>query len=276
MPVRAAARPFHRGLKDPSGANDGDQSGGQGSRKRRFSGLGQRRIGQRWQWQGRAGANSGSGGQEGAEKPQRSDDNVDRGRRGRDSGRDNSGRGAMVGRTTEAAAAIVTGAAAGVATDTLRATPAVILDASAASGVQTRRRRPAGPGRVMQEGAMTDQGKRRLRSQEWWDDYSEPDMTALYLERYLNYGLTREELQSGRPIIGIAQTGSDLAPCNRHHLQLASRVRDGIRDMGGIPIEFPVHPCRRPASGRRRCSTATSSTCRWSRSSTATRSTAWC
>ena len=89
---------------------------------------------------------------------------------------------------------------------------------------------------------MTDQGKRRLRSQDWWDDYSEPDMTALYLERYLNYGLTREELQSGRPIIGIAQTGSDLAPCNRHHLQLASRVRDGIRDMGGIPIEFPVHP----------------------------------
>src|SRR5689334_647895 len=89
---------------------------------------------------------------------------------------------------------------------------------------------------------MTDQGKRRLRSQDWWDDYSEPDMTALYLERYLNYGLTREELQSGRPIIGIAQTGSDLAPCNRHHLELASRVRDGIRDMGGIPIEFPVHP----------------------------------
>ena len=89
---------------------------------------------------------------------------------------------------------------------------------------------------------MTDQGKRRLRSQDWWDDYKEPDMTALYLERYLNYGLTRDELQSGRPIIGIAQTGSDLAPCNRHHLELASRVRDGIRDMGGIPLEFPVHP----------------------------------
>src|ERR687889_1184540 len=99
---------------------------------------------------------------------------------------------------------------------------------------------------------MTDQGKRRLRSQDWWDDYKEPDMTALYLERYLNYGLTRDELQSGRPIIGIAQTGSDLAPCNRHHLELASRVRDGIRDMGGIPIEFPVHPifenCRRPTA----------------------------
>ncbi|MFZ1428557.1 MAG: IlvD/Edd family dehydratase [Geminicoccaceae bacterium] len=89
---------------------------------------------------------------------------------------------------------------------------------------------------------MTEQGKRRLRSQDWWDDYKEPDMTALYLERYLNYGLTRDELQSGRPIIGIAQTGSDLAPCNRHHLELASRVRDGIRDAGGIPLEFPVHP----------------------------------
>src|SRR6188768_3860098 len=84
--------------------------------------------------------------------------------------------------------------------------------------------------------------KRRLRSQSWFDNPNNPDMTALYLERYLNYGLTREELQSGRPIIGIAQTGSDLAPCNRHHLELASRVRDGIRDMGGIPLEFPVHP----------------------------------
>ena len=89
---------------------------------------------------------------------------------------------------------------------------------------------------------MSEGQKRRLRSQDWWDDYSEPDMTALYLERYLNFGLTRAELQSGRPIIGIAQTGSDLAPCNRHHLELASRVRDGIRDMGGIPLEFPVHP----------------------------------
>ena len=67
-------------------------------------------------------------------------------------------------------------------------------------------------------------------------------MTALYLERYLNYGLSREELQSGRPIIGIAQTGSDLVPCNRHHLALASRIKDGIREAGGIPMEFPVHP----------------------------------
>jgi dihydroxy-acid dehydratase len=67
-------------------------------------------------------------------------------------------------------------------------------------------------------------------------------MTALYLERFLNYGLTRQELQSGRPIIGIAQTGNDLVPCNRHHLQLAERVREGIRDAGGIAFEFPVHP----------------------------------
>jgi dihydroxy-acid dehydratase len=84
--------------------------------------------------------------------------------------------------------------------------------------------------------------KRRLRSQSWFDNPKNPDMTALYLERYLNYGITREELQSGRPIIGIAQTGSDLSPCNRHHLVLAERIRAGIRDGGGIPIEFPVHP----------------------------------
>jgi dihydroxy-acid dehydratase len=83
---------------------------------------------------------------------------------------------------------------------------------------------------------------RRLRSRLWFDDPGNPDMTALYLERYLNYGLTRKELQSGRPIIGIAQTGSDLAPCNRHHLDLAVRVKEGIRDAGGIPLEFPVHP----------------------------------
>jgi dihydroxy-acid dehydratase len=94
----------------------------------------------------------------------------------------------------------------------------------------------------MAKGNGADDGKRRLRSREWFDDPHDPGMTALYLERYLNYGLTREELQSGRPIIGIAQTGSDLAPCNRHHVQLASRVKDGIRDAGGVPIEFPIHP----------------------------------
>ena len=82
----------------------------------------------------------------------------------------------------------------------------------------------------------------RLRSQLWFDNPDNPGMTALYLERYLNYGLTRAELTSGRPIIGIAQTGSDLSPCNRHHLELAQRVRAGIRDAGGVAIEFPVHP----------------------------------
>ena len=82
----------------------------------------------------------------------------------------------------------------------------------------------------------------RLRSQLWFDNPDNPGMTALYLERYLNYGLTREELTSGRPIIGIAQTGSDLSPCNRHHLELAPRVRAGIRDAGGVAFEFPVHP----------------------------------
>ncbi len=82
----------------------------------------------------------------------------------------------------------------------------------------------------------------KLRSRAWFDNPDNPDMTALYLERYLNYGLTREELQSGKPIIGIAQTGSDLSPCNRPHLELAHRVREGIREAGGIAMEFPVHP----------------------------------
>jgi dihydroxy-acid dehydratase len=92
-----------------------------------------------------------------------------------------------------------------------------------------------------------------LRSRAWFDNPSNPDMTALYLERYLNYGLTREELQSGKPIIGIAQTGSDLSPCNRHHIELAKRVREGIREAGGICMEFPVHPIqetgKRPTAG---------------------------
>jgi dihydroxy-acid dehydratase len=81
-----------------------------------------------------------------------------------------------------------------------------------------------------------------LRSQAWFDNPDNPGMTALYIERYMNWGLTREELQSGKPIVGIAQTGSDLSPCNRHHLQLADRVREGIREAGGIAFEFPVHP----------------------------------
>jgi dihydroxy-acid dehydratase len=83
---------------------------------------------------------------------------------------------------------------------------------------------------------------RRFRSQLWFDNPDNPGMTALYLERYLNYGLTREELTSGKPIIGIAQTGSDLSPCNRHHLQLAERVRAGIEVAGGVAFEFPCHP----------------------------------
>jgi dihydroxy-acid dehydratase len=83
---------------------------------------------------------------------------------------------------------------------------------------------------------------RRLRSQLWFDNPENPGMTALYLERYLNFGLTPAELRSGKPIIGIAQTGSDLSPCNRHHLELAKRVREGIRAAGGIAFEFPCHP----------------------------------
>ncbi|MER8828364.1 dihydroxy-acid dehydratase family protein [Mesorhizobium sp. M0938] len=83
---------------------------------------------------------------------------------------------------------------------------------------------------------------KKFRSQEWFDNPDNPGMTALYLERYLNYGLTRAELMSGKPLIGIAQTGSDLSPCNRHHIELAKRVREGIVSMGGIPFEFPCHP----------------------------------
>ncbi|WP_313445252.1 IlvD/Edd family dehydratase [Brevundimonas sp.] len=102
---------------------------------------------------------------------------------------------------------------------------------------------------------MTDNSKtaKPLRSRAWFDNPENPDMTALYLERYLNYGLTRKELQSNKPIIGIAQTGSDLSPCNRHHLVLAERVREGIREAGGIAMEFPVHPIqetgKRPTAG---------------------------
>jgi dihydroxy-acid dehydratase len=93
----------------------------------------------------------------------------------------------------------------------------------------------------------------RLRSRAWFDDPANTDMTALYLERYMNFGLSLAELQSDRPIIGIAQTGSDLAPCNRHHLVLAERVREGIREAGGLALEFPVHPIqetgKRPTAG---------------------------
>ncbi len=100
---------------------------------------------------------------------------------------------------------------------------------------------------------MTGNGQgRRFRSRDWFANAERIDMTALYLERFMNYGTTPEELRSGRPIVGIAQTGSDINPCNRHHIELARRVRDGIRDAGGIPMEFPVHPtfenCKRPTA----------------------------
>ena len=100
---------------------------------------------------------------------------------------------------------------------------------------------------------MTAETNGKLRSRAWFDNPDNPDMTALYLERYMNFGVSREELQSNRPIIGIAQTGSDLSPCNRHHIVLAERVREGIREAGGIAIEFPVHPIqetgKRPTAG---------------------------
>ena len=91
---------------------------------------------------------------------------------------------------------------------------------------------------------MTDKkiSPEQLRSRMWFNNPDDAEMTALYTERYLNYGLTRDELRSGKPIIGIAQTGSDLSPCNRHHLELAKRVRDGIIAAGGVPMEIPVHP----------------------------------
>ena len=98
-------------------------------------------------------------------------------------------------------------------------------------------------------GGPTSRSATGLRSRSWFDDPSNPDMTALYVERYTNFGISVEELQSDKPIIGIAQSGSDLSPCNRHHLVLAGRLREGIRDAGGIAIEFPVHPIQE--TGRR-------------------------
>ena len=98
----------------------------------------------------------------------------------------------------------------------------------------------------------TDEQRANLRSKAWFDNPANADMTALYIERTMNYGLTLEELQSGKPIIGIAQTGSDISPCNRHHIFLAERVKEGIREAGGICFEFPVHPiqetCKRPTA----------------------------
>ena len=99
---------------------------------------------------------------------------------------------------------------------------------------------------------MTPPPVRPFRSRDWFADPARSDMVALYLERFMNYGITPEELRSGKPIIGIAQSGSDLSPCNRIHVELAKRTAAGIRDAGGIPMEFPVHPifenCRRPTA----------------------------
>src|SRR5918997_6351522 len=97
---------------------------------------------------------------------------------------------------------------------------------------------------------------RRFRSRDWFEDPHRIDQSALYIERFMNYGITPEELREGKPIIGIAQTGSDLVPPNRHHLELARRVRDGIREAGGVPMGFPVHPlfenCLRPTAALER------------------------
>ena len=89
---------------------------------------------------------------------------------------------------------------------------------------------------------MPKKRKTKLRSDQWFNNPKNPDMTALYLEKYLNYGLKRKDLQSGKPIIGIAQSGSDLSPCNRHFLSLSKKIKNGIKKAGGIPMEFPTHP----------------------------------
>jgi dihydroxy-acid dehydratase len=119
------------------------------------------------------------------------------------------------------------------------------------AGGRVSRRQGPSPSRIVM--SVPPVSPRALRSRAWFDNPDNIDMTALYLERYLNFGLSLEELQSGRPIIGIAQTGSDLSPCNRHHLVLAERVREGIRSAGGIVLEFPVHPIqetgKRPTAG---------------------------
>jgi len=94
----------------------------------------------------------------------------------------------------------------------------------------------------IQKSQSSNRDASKLRSRQWFNNPKNPDMTALYIERYMNWGISREELQSGKPIIGIVQSGSDLSPCNRHHLELAKRVREGIREAGGIAFEFPVHP----------------------------------
>ena len=100
---------------------------------------------------------------------------------------------------------------------------------------------------------MPKKRKKSFRSQQWFNNPKNPDMTALYLERYLNYGLTRKELQSGNPIIGIAQSGSDLSPCNRHFMSLSKRIKDGIRRAGGIPMDFQLIQFKKQEKGLLQC-----------------------
>ena len=126
----------------------------------------------------------------------------------------------------------------------------------AKASIKTKTKIPAQPKSALPAKAKVSARRRmkpeQLRSKAWFDNPANADMTALYLERTMNFGLGLQELQSGRPIIGIAQTGSDIAPCNRHHLVLAERTREGIRDAGGIAFEFPIHPiqetCKRPTA----------------------------
>ena len=113
---------------------------------------------------------------------------------------------------------------------------------------------------------MENEKPRRRRSEIWFNDRTVPGETAVYVERYVNFGLTREELQAGRPVIGIAQSGSDLTPCNRIHMSLVDRVKNGIRDSGGIAFEFPCIPFRRVAEDQRRRSIETLPTWGWWRS----------
>src|SRR5579863_6369014 len=123
---------------------------------------------------------------------------------------------------------------------------------------------------------MDNPKRKSLRSEIWFNDMAEPGETAVYLERFPSYGITRQEMQSGRPIIGIAQTGGDLTPCNRIHLTLVERVKAGIRDAGGVPFEFPYTPYRKAAAGRPPRSTAISPTSASSKFSADIHSTAWC
>ena len=122
--------------------------------------------------------------------------------------------------------------------------------------------------------ATQSHGRNRLRSRRWFDEPLDPALTALYIERYLNFGLTREELQGGKPIIGIAQTGSDISPCNRHHIELATRCATASATPAASRSNSRSTRSRKPASDRPPHSTATSPTCRWWKCCTAIRSTA--